>query len=97
MAATQAQAYKRAAYPLARCLSQGTPRCFVLHWDNHKQLSRRRDKDDWHEAFGTRYPSGTVTLENGMFWRNMSEMETAYRAMGDFRVSWCDEQEDEHA
>jgi len=84
----QASAYLRATYPLG-----SPPRVFVLHWDNHKILSKRRDKDDWHECYGTRYPSGAVTLENGMFYKTMSEMEAAYRAMGDCRIEWLDEQE----
>jgi len=71
------------------------PRLFVLHWDNHKVLSKRRDKDDWHEAYGTLYPTGTVTLDNGMFYRTMGELRAAYEAMGSYRVEFLDEEKEE--
>lgn len=90
------QSYLRAAYPLARSTGQQTPRLFTLHWDNHKQRGRRRDKDDWFECWGTLYPSGTITLENGMFYQTRSQMEAAYRAMGDYRLTFADEQEAAH-
>lgn len=86
-----AESYLHAAYPLRTPAT--LPRLFVLHWDNHKVLSKRRDKDDWHQAWGTLYPTGTVTLDNGMFYRNRDEMEAHYRAMGDMRVEWLDEKE----
>lgn len=57
---TQPSAYLRAAYPLARSTGQQLPRLFTLHWDNHKQRGRRRDKDDWFECWGTLYPDGGV-------------------------------------
>lgn len=85
------EAYLKAAFPPP--LRQPVPRNFTLYWDNHKILSKYRDKDDWNEAWGTQYPIGTVTLENGMFFRNMDEMKAHYRAMGDIRITWLDEQE----
>lgn len=87
------QSYLNAAYPPPLRKPGQLPRLFTLHWDNHKVASKRRDKDDWHEAFGTCYPTGTVTLDNGMFYRSMGEMEEKYRDMGDFRIAFLDEQE----
>lgn len=73
------------------------PRCFVLHWDTHKirtrTRTRARDAEGWHECYGTRYPGGTVTLETGQFWRDLSEMEASLSEMGSYRLEWLDEDE----
>lgn len=87
------QSYLRAAYPLARSTGQQMPRIFTLFWDNHKIHYRKRDTDDWHEAWGTLYPSGKITLENGMFYEKQSQMEAAYEAMGSYRIVFEDEKE----
>lgn len=90
-----AKAYLKAAYPLARSTGQQMPRIFTLLWDNHKIHYRKRDTDDWHEAWGTLYPSGKITLENGMFYEKQSQMEEAYEAMGSYRIVFEDEKEKE--
>lgn len=89
------KAYLNAVYSPPLRKPGALPRLFVLHWDNHKVHSKRRDKDDWHECYDTRYPDGGVTLQYGMFYRSMGEMEAAYEAMGSYRIEWCDEQEKE--
>lgn len=94
-----AKSYLKAAFPPPLRRPGALPRIFTLHWDNHKVNSKRRDKDDWHEAYGTCYPTGTVTLDNGMFYKTMGELRAHYEEMGDCRVSFLlpdGTQEDEH-
>lgn len=88
------ESYLKAAYPppLRKSVAM-VPRVFILSWDNHKLTHKRRDNDDWHEAWGTLYPSGKITLENGMFYESRSQMEAAYRQAGSYRVKFLDEQE----
>jgi hypothetical protein len=90
-----AKSYLKAAFPPPLRMPGAVPRIFLLRFDNHKVLSKRRDKDDWHETWGTLYPEGGVTLQYGMFYRTRSEMEAAYEAMGSFKVVFLDEPEGE--
>lgn len=83
-----AKSYLKAAFPPPLRRPGQLPRIFSLHYDNHKVNSRRRDKDDWHHCFGTLYPEGGVTLEFGMFYRNMGELRAAYEKMGDCRIAF---------
>jgi hypothetical protein len=89
----QPQSYLKAAYPppLRKSVAM-VPRLFILSWDNHKLTHKRRD-NNWQEAWGTLYPSGKITLENGMFYDSRSQMEAAYRQAGSHRIAFLDEAE----
>ena len=89
------QSYLQGAYP-PPLRKPEQPRMFLLHWNNSKLKSRRRD-ETWHEAYGTRYPNGRVTLDFGPPYENMSEMETMMQQAGQYRIEWLDEkQEKQH-
>lgn len=87
------QSYTQATYP-PPLRKPEQPRTFLLRWNNSKLKTRRRD-ESWHEAYGTRYPNGRVTLDFGPPYETMSEMVAALQAAGEYRIEWCDEQAQE--
>ena len=91
------ESYLSAAFPPPLRMPGALPRIFSLHYDNHKVLSKRRDKDDWHEIWGTLYPTGGVGLQYGMFYHDMGELRAAYETMGSYRIEFEDEKEQDDA
>lgn len=88
--------YLSAAYPPPLRNPCDTPRLFRLRWNNSKlrAVSKARiDRNVWHEAYGVRFANGRVALDFGPGYEMMSDLEDAYRAMGEYKVEWLGEQE----
>jgi hypothetical protein len=97
----QAQSYLRGAYPppLRMPIELPTglkprelPRCFLVKWNNSKGKGRRRD-ETWHDAYGTKYPNGRVTLDFGPPYESMSELQEMLDIAGENSIAFLDEAE----
>lgn len=69
------------------------PRLFTVKWDNSKTKTRDTRKHEKHEAFGTVYPNGLVTLDNGTIYATMSELHHLLDLKGQYEIAYLDEQE----
>lgn len=71
-------------------------RLFRLTWDNSRipnlPPSTRYDP---HEAQGTHYANGVVTLDIGTAWESMYDMERHFRAYGKCEVAYMDDEDGE--
>lgn len=70
------------------------PRVFVVTWDNSKTKTRDSRKNEKHEAWGTHYPNGLVTLDNGGVYTMMSELHHLLDLKGQYEIRYVDEMEE---
>ncbi len=82
------------------------PRLFSIDY-NHKKIKpfirsglylaeADAARHETQTRFGTLYPNGVVTLDNGVAYRSLSEMKDMFEAMGDCSdPAFLDEQESE--
>lgn len=88
-----AKAYRRAAYPLStepEIATTSDARRFVLHWNLSKERDPKKRSCEWQMCGGTLYANGWVTLERGMNFETLGELENTLSACGDFRIDWID-------
>lgn len=71
------------------------PRLFFLEWDNRKTKTRDPQKHVAQEAWGTCYPNGLVTLDNGQRFESLSEMHHLLDLHGSYEIHWLDEEEEQ--
>lgn len=69
------------------------PRLFLLEWDNRKTKTRDPHKNVMQEAWGTCYPNGLVTLDNGQRFDSLSEMHHVLDLHGSYEIHWLDEED----
>jgi hypothetical protein len=74
--------------------SRKQPRLFLLTWDNSKTRTRDPRKGDKQEAYGTVYPNGLVTLDNGQMFTMMSELHHLLDLKGSYEIVYLDEMEE---
>jgi hypothetical protein len=69
------------------------PRIFLLTYDSSKLHLHRVpsfNKHEQHEAWGTLYPNGLVTLETGVIFESLSEMRQHFEQAGNWRIQWLE-------
>ncbi len=71
------------------------PRFFKAIWDNSKTKTRDTRKHDKHEAWGTHYPNGLVTLDNGSVFTMMGELHHLLDLKGQYEIRYVDEMEEQ--
>lgn len=81
-------AYLKSLYPLALLEIQEKPRLFRLHWDMSKVKVNDVSSPEQHEAFGTLYPNGRVTLDFGAPYESYSALMEWVTTIGECRVEW---------
>ncbi len=69
-----------------------TPQLFFLEWNNSKTKTRDPDKQRMQEAWGTCYPNGLVTLDNGQRFESLAEMHHLLDLHGQYTISWLEEE-----
>jgi hypothetical protein len=74
--------------------SRTQPRLFLLRWDNSKTRTRDPRKGNKQEAYGTVYPNGLVTLDNGQMFTMMSELHHLLDLKGSYEIVYLDEMEE---
>lgn len=82
---------QRAATKAPVVKSRLLPRLFRVLWDNSKTKTRDPRKHHKQEAYGTVYPNGLVTLDNGQVFTMMSEMHHLLDLKGRYEIIYEDE------
>ncbi|HZU01541.1 MAG TPA: hypothetical protein VFA10_17870 [Ktedonobacteraceae bacterium] len=80
--------------PAYQLSPRSRPRLFQLSWDNSKIRTRNphdERKLDKHMAWGTLYPNGLVTLDNGGTFETRTELEYQMELRGKYRIEFLDE------
>lgn len=73
------------------------PQVFFAEWNNAKTKTRDPNKNRMQEAWGTCYPNGLVTLDNGQRFESLSEMHHTMDLHGTYEIHWLDDERIETA
>lgn len=69
------------------------PRVFLLTYDASKLPIRRTshfDKHKQHEAWGTLYPNGCITLDTGAVFQGLYEVMHHFEQAGNYKIVWLE-------
>jgi len=74
-------------------MNTNVPRLFCVTWTNARKNTRDLRRHDSNEAFGTQYPNGFVTLDNGASFETLGELRHFLDEHGVHSLQFLDEGE----
>lgn len=73
-------------------MPRNLPRLFRVSWTNSRKNTRDARRYDANEAFGTQYPNGFVTLDNGASFEMLADLRRFLAEYGEYTLTYLDEQ-----